>query len=101
MRELFGLAFASANPVATLAVAITRQASTRLNISIRRNIRSCALSRRRLGYGAMFTRRGVCSINVDDQKTRVLDNIPGKMRLFSHDKKRIVLLIWNNRQSAK
>jgi hypothetical protein len=35
-----------------------------------------------------------------DQETRVLDNITGEMRLFSHDKKRIVLLTWNNRQSA-
>jgi len=62
MRELFGLRFASANRAATLAVAIPRQASTRLNISIRRNIRSCVLSRLRLGYGAMFTRRRVCSV---------------------------------------
>ena len=49
----------------------------------------------------MFTRRRVCSLNRDDQEARVLDNITGEMRFFFHDKKRIVLLIWNNRQSAK
>ena len=45
------------------AVAIPRPAGTRPSISMRRNIRLCALSRRRLGYGAMSMRHRIRSVN--------------------------------------
>ena len=61
-KELFGSLFASADRAATLAAAIHRPASMQTDTSLRPNIRSCALSRPRLGSGAMCMKPRVCSL---------------------------------------
>ena len=52
------------NRAATLAAAIPRPASMQPNTSMRQNIPLCALSRLRLGYGAMSMRHRVSSVSL-------------------------------------
>lgn len=76
-EERFGWRCASVKPAAMSAAATRQPASTRPDISIRRNIRSCARGRRRRGHGATSTGRKASSKRIPTAsaklQVRILD----------------------------